>query len=69
MDKKIHGDNLDLQRQYLTLYVDDHALKKLNQLNFFRHFQRRDVSLQIALISKLFESQERDWSQMIDLSK
>ena len=66
--KKIHNDILNLPKRCYDLHVD----KCAHQNRFtsdFSAFSKKGSHLQIALISKRFEPQEWDWSQMIDHSK
>ena len=67
MDKKIHDDNL-IYEDNMLLRMLMIMLKKTESTQFFSPFSEKGCHLQIALISKRFESQKRDWSQMIDLS-
>ena len=70
--KKKQSDVLNLPKQCFNLLVDIcglYARPKTNSPLIFLHFQKVDSHLQIALISKRFETQQRDWSQMIELSK
>ena len=45
------------------------TLIKTDSPLIFLHFQKKSSHLQIALISKRFEPQEWDWSQMVELLK
>ena len=44
-------------------------LTQTESIQFVSPFSEKGCQLQIALISKRFESQKRDWCQMVDLSK
>ena len=64
VDVEIQNDTLNLQKQCYNLLVD----KCANQNRFTSDFSAFS-NLQIALISKRLETQEWDWSQMVELSR
>ena len=68
VDLKIHNDILNLPKQCHNLHVDRYT----HQNRFtsdFSAFSKKGSHLQIALISKRFEPQEWDLSQMVELLK
>ena len=68
VDIKIHNDILNLPKQCYDLHVGKCAFQ--NRFTFdFSAFSKKGSHLQIALISKRFEPQEWDWSQMVELLK
>ena len=67
-DIKIHNQILNPSKQYYDLHVDKCAFQN-RFTSDFSAFSKKGSHLQIALISKRFEPQEWDWSQMIDLLK
>ena len=68
VDVKIQNDVLNLPKQCYSLLVDIRAPQNRFTSDFFA-FLKKGSHLQIALISKRFEAQQWDWSQMIELSK
>ena len=68
VDVKIQNDVLNLPKQCYNLLVDICAPQN-RFTSDFSAFSKKGSHLQIALISKRFETQQWDWSQMIELSK
>ena len=68
VDVKIQNDVLNLPKQCYNLLVDIRAPQN-RFTSDFSAFSKKGSHLQIALISKRFEAQQWDWSQMIELSK
>ena len=67
VDVKIQNDVLNLPKQCYNLLVDICAPQNRFTSDFSAFSE--GSHLQIALISKRFETQQRDWSQMKELSK
>ena len=67
-DEKNQSDVLNLPKQCFNLLVDICAPQN-KFTSDFSAFSKKGSRLQIALISKRFETQQWDWSQMIELSK
>ena len=67
-DIKILIDIVNLPKQCDDFHVDKCAFQN-RFTSDFSAFSKKGSHLQIALISKRFEPQEWDWSQMIDLLK
>ena len=68
IDVKFDSDLLNQPKQCYNL----HVVKDAHQNRFtsdFSAFSKKSSHLQIALISKRFEPQEWDWSQMVELLK
>ena len=67
-DAKIQSDVLNLPEQCFNLLIDM-CVPQNRFTSDFSAFSKKGSHLQIALISKRFEAQQWDWSQMIELSK
>ena len=67
-DIKILIDIVNLPKQCDDFHVDKCAFQN-RFTSDFSTFSKNGNHLQIALISKRFEPEEWDWSQMIDLSQ
>ena len=63
---EIHNDILNLPKHCYESHVGECAFK--NRFTFdFSAFSKKGSHLQITFISKRFEPQEWDWSQMVEL--
>ena len=67
-DKKSHNDLLNQLKQCYDWYVDKCPFQN-RFVSDFCEFSKKSNHVQIALISKRFESQEWDWCQMVELFK
>ena len=68
VEKKIHNDILHLPKQCYDSHVDKCAFQNIFNSDFSA-FSKKGSHLNIALISKRFEPQGWDWSQIVELSK
>ena len=68
VDVKIQNDVLNLPKQCYNLLVDIRAPQN-RFTSDFSAFSKKGSHPQIALISKPFETQQWDWSQIMELLK